>query len=629
LTGRFESAAQDGDPEPAGHPDRTTTFAAAAAAVPTPASDPAIPPTSGRSSDSALLTSSAVSILRKSQGARDLTYWQGVARIGLQVADALEYAHKQGVVHRDIKPSNLLLDARGTVWVTDFGLAKAADQQDLTHTGDILGTLRYMPPEAFEGKSDHRGDIYALGLTLYELLAFRPAFGAKERGRLVRQVTSEEAERLSKLNPEIPRDLETIVHKAIDREPGRRYQAAGELAADFQRFLDDEPIEARRISLRERGWRWCRRNPAIASLAAALAFLMVGATVVSVLAATYFERTAANERAARRQADDARRARELNLADTYTSFGLAAGARDDPRQAVLWFANAARLVGSDRERADANRTRAAAWGRQALQPVRALVHPAKWIANTMAFHPGGRHLLTQGFSPATCRLWELEREASVPFPGNPGEVSAAAWDATGERLAVGIPQGEVTICRFPSGEPLQLISLAGRITGLLFSPDGHYCALAAANRVRVWDCRQEVFATPELEHPKAVTTLAFHPRGELLATGCQDHSCRVFAVPTETNTPLFPPVRHFQSESGGALGGTPVSPLFLDKGRMLLTVSEREASWRDPRTGRVLHAQPYAESSFSESFPLACERHQRRRPARGPGIPSPAPCPDL
>ncbi len=98
------------------------------------------------------------------------------ARIGVQVAEALAYAHGQGVIHRDIKPSNLLLDDQGTVWVTDFGLAKVADQQDLTGTGDFLGTLRYMPPEAFEGRYDARGDIYALGLTLYELMALRPAY---------------------------------------------------------------------------------------------------------------------------------------------------------------------------------------------------------------------------------------------------------------------------------------------------------------------------------------------------------------------------------------------------------------------------------------------------------------------
>src|SRR5262249_10430587 len=123
---------------------------------------------------------------------RKLTYWQSVARVGVQVADALAYAHKQGILHRDVKPSNLLLDVAGTVWVTDFGLAKAQDQQNLTHPGDVLGTLRYMPPEAFDGKADARGDVYSLGLTLYELVALRPAFDEPERNKLIKQVTSSE-----------------------------------------------------------------------------------------------------------------------------------------------------------------------------------------------------------------------------------------------------------------------------------------------------------------------------------------------------------------------------------------------------------------------------------------------------
>ena len=136
---------------------------------------------SGRLSDSFTVSSSSITLPRTSGTGRKAavkkqTYWHGVANIGRQVADALEYAHKQGVLHRDIKPSNLLLDLRGTVWVTDFGLAKVAGPgaENITHTGDILGTLRYMPPEAFEGRSDARGDVYSLGMTLYELLAMRP-----------------------------------------------------------------------------------------------------------------------------------------------------------------------------------------------------------------------------------------------------------------------------------------------------------------------------------------------------------------------------------------------------------------------------------------------------------------------
>jgi serine/threonine-protein kinase len=204
-------------------------------------------------------------------------YWHSVARIGLQVADALAYASSQGILHRDIKPSNLLLDTRGTVWVTDFGLAKAdTDQENVTHTGDIVGTLRYMAPERFEGKADVRSDLYALGLTLYELLTLRPAFGETDRNKLVAQVLHDEPPRPRRLDPAIPRDLETVVQKAIARDPAQRYQTPAEMAEDLQRFLDDRPIRARRLGLIQRGWRWCRRNPALAIVSAGLIFVMLG-----------------------------------------------------------------------------------------------------------------------------------------------------------------------------------------------------------------------------------------------------------------------------------------------------------------------------------------------------------------
>src|SRR5262245_12882684 len=143
-------------------------------------------------------------------------YWQSVARVGVQVADALAYAASQGVLHRDIKPSNLLLDDTGNVWVTDFGLAKAqSDSDELTHTGDIVGTLRYMAPERFSGQGDLRSDVYSLGLTLYELLTLRPAFDEADRNKLIKQVMHDEPARPRKVNPAVPRDLETVVLKAI------------------------------------------------------------------------------------------------------------------------------------------------------------------------------------------------------------------------------------------------------------------------------------------------------------------------------------------------------------------------------------------------------------------------------
>jgi serine/threonine protein kinase len=234
-------------------------------------------------------------------------YWQAVARVGVQAAGALTHAHAQGVLHRDIKPSNLLLDHAGCVWITDFGLAKEADSADLTHTGDIVGTLRYMAPERFQGKADPRSDVYALGLTLYELLALRPAFDERDRNRLLQQILHDEPARLRALNPAVPRDLETVVLKAIERDPARRYPSAAELGEDLKRFLEDRPVRARQVTRRERFVRWCRRNPALAAASGAAA-LLAAVAVVSVIYGL------AQQAAARREAADAQSLRRQERA---------------------------------------------------------------------------------------------------------------------------------------------------------------------------------------------------------------------------------------------------------------------------------------------------------------------------
>ncbi len=181
--------------------------------------------------------------LSKASGVRSQTsYYRSVARVGADVAEALAYAHSQGVLHRDIKPSNLLLDVAGTVWVTDFGLAKAAECDALTDTGDLVGTLRYMAPERFEGWSNPRSDVYSLGATLYELLTLRPLFDEPNRARLMKMVAHEAPIAPRKLDPAIPRDLETIVLKSIAKEPEQRYLSAEQMAEDLRRFLSDLPI---------------------------------------------------------------------------------------------------------------------------------------------------------------------------------------------------------------------------------------------------------------------------------------------------------------------------------------------------------------------------------------------------
>lgn len=210
--------------------------------------------------------------LSKSEGQ---SYFRLIAQLGVQVASAIEYAHSKGVLHRDVKPSNLLLDRQGTIWITDFGLAKA-EGDDLTGSGDIVGTLRYMAPERFQGRSDTRSDIYAIGMTLYEMLALKPAFEEEDRLELINRINKANPTPLRLIDRNIPRDLETIVLKAISRSSQHRYRTAGELAEDLSRFLNDQPIMARRTSYWEHAVRWCRRNPAVALLLMAVAALLVG-----------------------------------------------------------------------------------------------------------------------------------------------------------------------------------------------------------------------------------------------------------------------------------------------------------------------------------------------------------------
>jgi serine/threonine protein kinase len=214
---------------------------------------------------------------------RSRAFVRTVAQLGVQAAEALDHAHGLGVLHRDIKPSNLMVDPRGDLWITDFGLARFQDEDGLTRTGDLVGTLRYMSPEQALAKKvvvDHRTDIYSLGITLYELLTLRAAFDGKDRQELLRQITHDDPTAPRKVNPAIPRDLETIIQKAMEKEPAHRYGSARELADDLQRFLGDKPIQARRPTALEHIAKWARRHKTVVGTAT-IALLL--ASVVAVL----------------------------------------------------------------------------------------------------------------------------------------------------------------------------------------------------------------------------------------------------------------------------------------------------------------------------------------------------------
>jgi WD40 repeat protein/serine/threonine protein kinase len=202
----------------------------------------------------------------------DRSMFESILQIGIQAAEALHYAHQVGIVHRDIKPSNLMLDHEGKLWVTDFGLAQIQGAGALTMTGEVIGTLRYMSPEQPLGQRvlvDQRTDIYSLGVTLYELLTFKKAFGGETPKEIIRQVCFDEPVSIRRLSPRVPEDLETIVLKAMAKNPADRYQSARELADDLERFRADQPINARRPTLVQQGRRWIRRHTALATAAAA------------------------------------------------------------------------------------------------------------------------------------------------------------------------------------------------------------------------------------------------------------------------------------------------------------------------------------------------------------------------
>jgi serine/threonine protein kinase len=200
-----------------------------------------------------------------SSSTRTSAYFRTVANLSIQAAEALEHAHQEGVIHRDIKPANVMVDVKGHLWITDFGLARLQNDSGLTLSGDLVGTIRYMSPEQAIGQRavvDQRTDIYALGVTLYELVALEPAFDGQDRREVLRRIVEDEPRPLRALNPSAPRELETIIQKATAKEPETRYTTAQDLADDLRRFLEHKPIQARRPTLFEAMAKWARRHTA-------------------------------------------------------------------------------------------------------------------------------------------------------------------------------------------------------------------------------------------------------------------------------------------------------------------------------------------------------------------------------
>ncbi len=567
-------------------------------------------------------------------GRSDVQYFRSVARVGIQVADALAYAHQQGVLHRDVKPSNLLLDSQGTVWVTDFGLAKSEGTDELTGPGDFVGTLRYTAPERFHGRDDARGDVFSLGLTLYEMATLRPAFAACGRAQMVERLLHEQPRRPRKCDARVPQDLETLILKAIAKEPGQRYQSAAELADDLRRFLADRPVRARRSRWPERLRRWGRRNPAVAALTASVAALLVAVAAVALSDAA---RLRDEQAATRAQLDQTRQAeaeathrlyrslveqarasrlsrrigqrtktlevlgeaaamaRAMNLPDGASlelrNEVIACLALPDVRVAREWDGWPA---GSLRLDFDGALERYARVDRQGVVSVRRVADDAE-VYRLPDFGPGnyGAEESRPHFSPdgrflllargRRLRVWDLTGPEPVVVIDEKADVGAFDVSPDNRQLAIGRPDGSIDLLDLLSGRQLKRLGSCPRARDIEFHPGGRQLALSCATGVQIRDLATGDLVA-DLPQPEGALQLAWHPDGKSLAAGGTDRIIHVWDVATRT------PVTRLEGHRGDGIqfsynrAGDQIASVCWDCVLRL---------W-DARTGRQLFSTPTA-----------------------------------
>jgi eukaryotic-like serine/threonine-protein kinase len=483
------------------------------------------------------------------------------AELGQQAAQALHFAHEQGVLHRDVKPSNLLVEDSGRLWVGDFGLARITGGGDLTETGAAMGTLRYMSPEQALGPRaavDHRTDVYALGATLYELITLRPAFDGDDRFELFRRIVQEEPSPPRRIDPAIPRDLETIVLTAMAKDPAKRYTTALELADELGRFLQGRPICARPPGAIDHAARWMRRHkPAVA--AAAVALLVA----VMVLGGAAFWRNGV----LRRHNSELRSALEL-------------AERHESATRRLWYDSEMRLAQQAWVSGQIELAQEILEGLRPESPerdlrgfewyfLRRLCHREFSVLTgheplSMILSPDGRTLVS-GDGYGSLLFWDLAagRERKR-FQGHPREVSGLMFSPNGGTLAawstVEGTASEVKLWDPGTGRQLTTIAgISGRVVGLAFSPDGRVLAVSEHDRSGESSKNRAVFwrldrgpenATPG-EAPIFCDKLVYSQDGRWLATsGSSGNVTLRDATRGDARVPLPKP---FRSISGMAV----------------------------------------------------------------------------
>lgn len=522
---------------------------------------------------------------------RSPAYYRAAAEIAVQVAEALDYAHEHGVVHRDIKPSNVLIDIEGQAWVADFGLARLHQQAHLTQSGDLLGTLRYMSREqalAKRGVLDHRTDIYALGATLYELLTLQPAVTGTDRQEILRRIAFEEPARPALLNPAIPLDLEAIVLKAMAKVPEERYTTAHELADDLRRFLNDQPVQARRFSRRHQAAKWARRHRRPLIVIAVGAVLMLALAVILLAVSNFRIREAL---AARDQALEDLRVQELQTraAERDKTLQLALGRWNEARlsrqarrpgqryHSLEALADTVRHLRSlDQLEAKRPELRDDALASLTLWDVRAVKRLSAAPDRFLAVDPLGHHYACADAPNAVSwrRLadnqvvhrWQWERSHCVHIKVSPDGRYVAAlclddlqpekgvchvWDSGTGRLVLEHPasyrcahdfrpdskvlalaqaDGSIALCDLDSGRDLPPLPTGPMPNSLRFHPSGRYLAVSfhAHHDIKVWDLAAGFLAECFGERYWGAS-LAWSPDGSLLAVGSTDNNIYICA----------------------------------------------------------------------------------------------------
>jgi WD40 repeat protein len=445
------------------------------------------------------------------------------ARLVESLARAVHYAHQRGVVHRDLKPGNVLLAADGAPKITDFGLAKRLDgTAGRTQTGSVLGTPSYMAPEQAAGKVHEVGppaDIYALGAILYEALTGRPPFRAATSIETVRQVVSQEPVPPRRLQPGVPRDLETVCLKCLHKEPARRYNSAAELAEDLQRFQAGESVQARPVGGMERGLKWARRHPAATAVYILLLLLLVlgglggGATWLWLRSEDARKQLAGEKQ----QSEKARlevevaQARLADLSYLHT-IGLAhAEWQDGNVGRAKQLLEGCPLAKRDWEWRYLYRLCHAE-----LYKVKAQIGP---VVGVLAPSPDGRWFASAP-DERTIKIWSAETGREISSLGlHTRFVHALVFSPDGLSLA-SADDHTLRIWECQTGQEKLTVRPVDIVNRIVFSPDGQQLAFVnSKTTVKVLDSRTgkevRVFPTPGIEFP----ALAFSPDGRYLATG--------------------------------------------------------------------------------------------------------------